>query len=297
MKNCLLALMIIAFHAARLSCQILPYYITKSSSSGTKMVGLNGNVAKLNQEAFLAEEKDGKIISGGQRSTDLQCSTESTFTMSFDTLNRLQETHFSNCSGLSEVMVRHSYNTQGTVETVSHIEDGRIYCSVVYKYNAKGNPIDVQYKQLFRDGADYTSRTTFTYDTKNRLVKSVIENPGNQPGVNTFIYDQNNGLIQKDTKMNGQNLNYKETYVLDTKGQRIETVFYAVGGTTIDHRFVFKYDENGNVIKKDYYLPADKLLKSWTYTYEFDAKKNWVKRYDRENGKPTCVLIRKLTYY
>ena len=129
--------------------------------------------------------------------------------------------------------------------------------------------------------------------------------------------------------VNGQGVNtlrFKLTHKNDAAGNRIEASTTAEDGTLV-RKLIYSYDKAGNLTQVAQYSGDDKLAHKWiycatsdikqhdefseagallsreTYSYEYDAQKNWIKRVSSKpaagsgRAEPFEVTYRTITYY
>ena len=123
----------------------------------------------------------------------------------------------------------------------------------------------------------------YQYDSKNRVTQALLFGCGKI-------------VIQED-------------YKYHTTKDYIETAAYflngTVGGMYPSRKFIKTFNENGDIIKKEY-LPdyegqdPDKITPRF-YSYEYDSYNNWIKCYmyleGTKDGEPTMIGERQIEYY
>jgi hypothetical protein len=94
---------------------------------------------------------------------------------------------------------------------------------------------------------------------------------------------------------------YNHNY--DEKSQRRETIYRVLN--QVIYRWVYDYDDKGNITEMSKYSEGGYLLIKESYAYEFDAAGNWIKRTTSEwkrqgsnpHFEPERVIYRTITYY
>lgn len=123
----------------------------------------------------------------------------------------------------------------------------------------------------------------YKYDSKNRVTQALL-------------YGCGKIVIQEDyTYHNTQDYIEKAAYFLNG----------TVGGLYPSPKFIKTFNENGDIIKKEY-LPdyegqdPDTITPRF-YSYEYDSHKNWIKCYmyleGTKEGEPTMIGERQIEYY
>ena len=193
---------------------------------------------------------------------------------------------------------------------------GNVVRRDVFSY-ANGNLSEIK---TFDDKNLLRERTTYTYDDKARLVQQVYYDPAKPVAKTVYAY-------------NSDGVEPVETAFFLTDGRKATA---PVGPCLGAHRIAVAYDQKGRTLSQDMYEVTGELKKaySWTYndksniatyiikspgstvkfvySYEYDARGNWVKRIatgtSKEDGltvfgKPatayvrTTVTTRKIEYF
>lgn len=181
----------------------------------------------------------------------------------------------------------HTYDAQGNrIETISYGPDGSLLDKTLYTYDGRGN-----LTEAVSESSGYINRTGYTYDDRGKLTEETVYGPGG------------------DIKV-------ESVHIYDAQGRKIQTIDKDPAhdpGLGID-KVVTTYDTKGNIIEMTTYYTRRagdeeerpvSLPNKRVYTYEFDARGNWVKRTwtlcSSESGKPVCepslVTYRTITYY
>ena len=91
----------------------------------------------------------------------------------------------------------------------------------------------------------------------------------------------------------------------DTVGNRVETSYYLVSGSTATGKEEYEYDDKGNIKAMTLSAANDSILSKESYQYEFDTVGNWTKMTTSnvifDAGKlttqPAEVTYRRISYY
>jgi len=87
-----------------------------------------------------------------------------------------------------------------------------------------------------------------------------------------------------------------ESIILNNKGLVIEISMKGSDGILF-FKVIKKYDYYENLIQEDHYSPDGSLSQPYTYAYEFDDKKNWIKRIQYLDNTPHQIVERTIEYY
>lgn len=96
-----------------------------------------------------------------------------------------------------------------------------------------------------------------------------------------------------------------EIVAYDIKGNKIESQYFPIAGSTLTGKEVYKYDDKGNISEMTLLNPDGSLLSREVYKYEFDFAGNWNKMTTsvavvdggRVTFEPTEVTYRSIMYY
>jgi hypothetical protein len=193
-------------------------------------------------------------------------------------------------------------------------------------YDAKGREAE----RIFLDAnGARTMRSVSRYDEKGRRIEiTFIANNGRINHVESFVYDTA-GRLGQETHRNAEGtVRNLQTYSYDSKGRRTEWIIYRPDGVpeqrtnssfddkgreigltvyrsdgSIALSETRRYDDQGNL--RERLRQRDAVLVSReTFSYEFDARGNWIKRQiaretlrDGMSQKEIEVNYRTLTYY
>lgn len=155
----------------------------------------------------------------------------------------------------------------------------------------------------FDTKGEITHRTVSIYDANGNMIKAVTYGAVREINFyDTFQYDGNGHKIRADYFTADGSTRGNDVFIYDSRGNLIE-IIHSAG--TLQHRDAFKYDDHGNrtewsaydrdgnrglKVSWDYsddskgipteflkYDSNDKVLSKEVYTYEFDARGNWIK--------------------
>jgi hypothetical protein len=171
------------------------------------------------------------------------------------------------------------------------------------KYNAKGQEIERSYY-----GPDnvLVMKVLLSYDEAGHVTEVSEQNAdGSLRRRNTFAFDDKGNMTSLGTYDGANKLNRKLTWTFDEKGNRTEWTESLLKGEAMAlfERITYTYDDKGNVLLQTQYgNPAGMVMKE-SFSYEFDARGNWIKR-DRSIAYGDSfeivskdIDLRSITYY
>ena len=176
-------------------------------------------------------------------------------------------------------------------------------------YDYKGNLSEIMvYGYL--DGARVASRKSIEreYNPPPMVIASTpgaTKSKSDQRYSNkfTFQYDDQKRLIEKSWLFSNGELSIR--YVYKYSGNQREEFVYSKDGSLNQH-YLLILDPKGNEIEETSFDTRDSSVRDkYSYTYEFDTQRNWIKRttskWVKKDGKsfftPAYVDYRTITYY
>ncbi len=196
----------------------------------------------------------------------------------------------------------HTYDAQGKrTEVTQYTYDGSLFFKYVYTYNPQGQLTES--RDVFYNNSLLNSfiKSVYTYDARGNLIEQIIYDRDSLDKIEariTYTYNPHGKLSETTTYSNSShNVIYRATYTYGSHGKLSKATHYDAARDPI-LKSVETYDARGNMSKKvTYYytrVGKGKERESYppnlteVYTYEFDARGNWIKK----NGS-----IRLITYY
>lgn len=136
----------------------------------------------------------------------------------------------------------------------------------------------------------------FKYDKNGNEVEKLFQTDDKFVSKRTYIYDDKNNCIEEQLYLNGK-LFSSHKYIYDSKNLMIERAYYM--NDKLRQTYVFAYDPNDNEVSEKMYTgKKEKLLRTETYSYNYDAQNNWTMREKFLDGKPYLYKeTREITYY
>jgi hypothetical protein len=255
---------------------------------------LNGKVKSVITTTYPGDEKFGEYVKKESISNQVYQKTERFNEKGFVTyiletgMISMREEYFYDSSGhLKEIISKDKKSIvkcdkNGNVVTIDNfslgnenLSDGTLTGKVTYKYDEKGNQIEMI---VYDREGKLSRKQTRLYDKRGNNVESVLsfESMNNNETTFKMNYDEKGNMI------------YRESY--DYIGQK-------------KSKETYKYDENRNEIEADQELQTESGI-SYSYKtttkYVFDQFKNWTKMVrvlDFTNSKNIIILEREIEYY
>lgn len=205
------------------------------------------------------------------------------------------DTYTYNQKGQIKEILHYFVSQKDTLELVKHKPEN-LEVRIVNEYN--------QYDQVFKQKVIqgpfkvFDSSFDFSYEQSGFCSDLEIR----------YQYDSKNRVTQALLYGCGK-IVIQEDYNYHAKQDYIETAAYflngTVGGMYPSRKFIKTFNENGDIIKKEY-LPdyegqiPDKITPRF-YSYEYDSHNNWIKCYmyleGTKDGEPTMIGERQIEYY
>ncbi len=186
------------------------------------------------------------------------------------------------------------------IERKVYLKDsnGEFYLEIrsLYKYDNEGNLVE---KSDFEFEEVLQLRNTRKYDSRGNLSENIhYKSDGSLSRRVVNKFDIRNNKIERLEYDSDDIIESKNQYKFDVSGNEIEDKDFDSDGTlySIKNR---RYDENGNIIESVFKTPNnDKIRKhDYSWEYEYDEYKNWIKRVQYINEEPFETRERKFEYY
>lgn len=189
------------------------------------------------------------------------------------------------------------YNANGnTTELANYSGDGKLKSTIKSSYDATGNLVGEQ--TLMADGTvDLTS--TIKVDAKgNRIEQNDVKQNSATTLFNYkhyFIYDEKGQMVERIALRGNGTFLFKYNFSYDANGNKTEWIQHGSDSSVIGKVF-YKYDDKNRMIEETQYGTKGELKSTFTYSYEFDKKGNWVRRNKMQDGKLAEIKERQITY-
>jgi hypothetical protein len=170
----------------------------------------------------------------------------------------------------------------------------------LYGYDDQGNQsVEAEYDA---DGS-FVYLNFREYDEQGNCIQAYQYNAGGSVTVSVerveYQYDAQEQTVQK---IFWGDDGTKHIHRYDEKGHVVKTLAYTVDGH-FDGETKYDYDVFGNDLESRTIDSKGNLISHRTYTYEYDTKKNWIKKISKwliKEGKPfdeIGIMERTITYY
>jgi YD repeat-containing protein len=250
-----------------------------------------GPVKSFLQETAKLTEVDGKTVEGPRVLVQ---------TATFDKHEKVTERAVYNPDGTvkwkDNWFGESTYDTNGReAERVSRDAAGEVTSRTVFRYDSNGN----QTKSItYGAGGEITFYDTFEYDKNgHKILANYFNTDGSTRNKDVFAYDARGFLIE--ITHSAGTLQHRDSYKYDDRGNQIEWSFYDKDGKR-GLKVSFGYSDDSRGIPTEFlqYDSNDKVVSKEVYTYEFDARGNWIRSKTRREvfGGPAPVVETEMTY-
>lgn len=160
---------------------------------------------------------------------------------------------------------------------------------IKYNYDNSNNLTEIA---EYDKNGDNTRKIVYEYvkGSKNIASKMVFEK---QIIKETTIYNYENGFVTENYK--DDTFNFSNKIQLNKNQQAIKTEENPSDendGTITS----FYYDQNQNIIKKEWFNKYTKVKSIYEFKYKYDDKNNWVQKISFTNKKPEFIIERSIKY-
>jgi hypothetical protein len=262
--------------------------------TGRESAGLFGPVRTVRIETARVSNVSGQLVEGERVLTRIA---------SFDEKGNTTEQGAFNPDGSTEQKLSwgHTYDAKGRETEATYLNaGGTLTARAVFTYDERGRKVEATF---YAPPGTLNHVEKFEYDERGRKTREVHLSPdGTIRNTQTFTYNADGRLTEWSIHTPDGALYQRNVHVYDEKGREAEWVIYRGDGTpSVGQKYV--YDEKGNVTESLSYGNGVQFGRE-TYTYEFDAHGNWVKkRVVGETLKEGTtrteieVIYRTITYY
>lgn len=179
-------------------------------------------------------------------------------------------------------LIKFHYDASGRViKTEDLNEQGAPRTSTDYVYDSEGRIV----KGLHRDNAQVVSSETLYKYGLNGRPEEQVRIDGDDGAIlskRMFIYDETTGGTQINS-WSGERLRASVEVFRNSRGQIVEarSIPYEPAGSlgrSLSGKVTVTYNNLGDVETESSFDSRDKLVEEAVYSYEYDARNNWVKR-------------------
>ncbi len=224
-----------------------------------------------------------------------------------------------------------TFNDKGNItEITDYTPEGYFNYKTVYKYNNKGNKIEM--KELILDDYYFDGRVktrameTYEHDSKGNLTATnFYDQDGKLTIKHIFKYNDKRNLIEKRIYDSTGSLTERWAFVYDAFGNKIEESIYDGTGSFLKKRSfknddekiaklyksparlieekefdannallyttTYAYGVQGNVVERSTKY-SDGSSEKWTNVYDYGKSNNWIKAIEYKNGIPLTIIER-----
>lgn len=280
---------------------------------------LKGRVKSLRETSYKVTEESKRIVKGEQ---ERQKSYENDSYVIFNEKGYKTEVTNFNQFGKVESHIIYSYDERGnniesitynsmeepinkvvnvydengkTTECYVYGKSGALSTKFAFKYDEKGREISNRIEP-------YNSRLkawelTYKYNDNGNVVEQCNINP---LGIDTakfdFVYDNKSRVVQRIAYSADNGNGKKTSFKYDRRGNAIEESECKFNGKLI-RRFTYRFDKLGNTIKFSAEDSTERFYIEETYQYQYDKKRNWIKKIIFEKEIPKFIEEREIKYY
>lgn len=183
----------------------------------------------------------------------------------------------------------YGYNNKGNISVLNEIVKGKSSASsyqtdFIYSHRLENITTKV-------DGTIF-SKNQFWYNKKGQIIK--IENisfDGKKGLTKYYIYDDKTPIYTEENINNRRNITFINIDTGTKKFQQFDQ------NQNLKLELVYNNQKNVIEAKAQSFIGGKSILKTYTFSYEFDNYKNWTTCKVVENEKPVYIITRNITYY
>lgn len=288
-------------------------------STDVSKEGLKGRVMYLKESSFEAVDKFGEIAEGerGRKSklgfdyakrfnrkgameeySEFESNIGSLVyknTISYDeyyqpTMQRSYSAH-----GQMDLKSNYTYDAHGlVVEIASCKMDGTLSARYTYKYDNDGR---VLIETCYRGDGSFDWKKKYEYNRRGQVIEKLRDEADNRFDCTyIYVYNKKHQLAEEIVKDADRIFDKRYVFTYNRKGQRVLEESYN-SSAKLYSRLQFEYNKRGHKIVMNELYAGDKHLRSYSYTYDYDHKGNWIRRIEYYNDKPRYIINREIEYY
>ncbi|MBP5328229.1 MAG: hypothetical protein J6Y98_10030 [Bacteroidales bacterium] len=197
---------------------------------------------------------------------------------------------------------KQTYNNDGMISSERwYNEKKKIYKETEYTYK---NGFLLETNSTYKSSLKYSYlpdniyNEKYSYDKSGRVVADTVYKDTSVFMTTLYEYSENTITYCYDNKKNVVKFENGRPSMLisyDSVGNETGTTRYNNHGfeTSYDGKVSIEYDYN------EYFDPISKTedIDKYTFSYEYDKKKNWTKRITYKDGEPIYIEEREITYF
>jgi len=138
-----------------------------------------------------------------------------------------------------------------------------------YTYNENGQVATMSFPSRNKEGDNFTTTTTYSYDASGRLIKTSTTAEGFREGIIVIYTYENKGdkkiVTQRTSTASGKKLKYlNRTTTYNNKDLVVDEI---VGSSAYHYEYI--YDAQGEWVTKKVCLKQDRALSPWRWQGEY----------------------------
>ena len=189
------------------------------------------------------------------------------------------------------------YDANGNMtELANYSSDGKLVSTIKTTYDASGYPIS---EETILGNGNVDLRSTIKTDAKgNRIEQNDVRADPTGTLFNFkqfYSYDEKGQLIERAVYRDNGAFFYKYGFTYDANGNKTEWTRLTSNNAVLG-KVVYKYNDKNNLIEQNEYEGASTLKSSFTFTYEYDKKGNWIRQNKLQDNKVIEIKERQITY-
>ncbi|WP_298512852.1 hypothetical protein [uncultured Kordia sp.] len=180
-----------------------------------------------------------------------------------------------------EVRELNTYNEDALLEHQEHFQNQKLVFEADVTYDTEKNITTWRY---LHNNQTMTKTAETFLDDQDRIIKIIeTSDKENIKNVQSNVYDDSGNLIKHEANIGS--LKFRDEYTYEN-GKRVEMKNYSIPlSEEVFLDMITNYDAHKNAVKISHYENAA-LKKVFTYTYEYDAQGNWIKKITHINRNP-----------
>jgi hypothetical protein len=145
--------------------------------------------------------------------------------------------------------------------------------STVYNFNEKGNLLDETIDLTDSWNKEKTNiKVIHTYDNNGNLAERNTSKNGNPTGKISYGYNDKGINTGYTDFFSDGTIQGKHDYKINEKGLKTEVLWYVRGGTTLENKQYYTYDEKGNQLECTTYNKDGKIYSRRYFKYDDSGK-------------------------
>ncbi|MFD2512572.1 hypothetical protein ACFSRY_01725 [Pontibacter locisalis] len=248
-----------------------------------------GKVRTVKTTTYSADIENGKVTKGKKADTQSRPET----VMLYDQEgNLLEERQYDSDGTLVNKWV-YEYNDKGKETGRAYYFYGDLVEKEVNKYDEAGN-LTEQYAYDYNDSLKY--KREIRYDEKGNVKEIEADRDLFWGRRNIYTYNEEENTVAERTFYEDSTFNFRTIYRFDKKNNLVGLETYDSEGTLQDST-IYTYDKMGNEVQARTYSPQGKRINQTTNKYEYDRKKNWIRKIEYEDGEAKYIVEREIEYF